>query len=171
MTTLGSKHPAIYKEFLDGNFTVKKTKRAFSYIATDQPHEQNNACVKGYRGAVGLTQNPTALQRWMVSGPEMARLIEEFQTSIEKDELESDRRHHEQTGSTQKTFFNQVNALSSVIEEMGNPFTEESGDLLVLDTRELSDPAVHSTMRTLEKKGQEQYDAFVKERLVTYEKT
>ena len=80
---------------------------------------------------------------------------------------ESVRCHHEQTGSTQKTFFNQVNALSSVIEEMGNLFTEESGDLLVLDTKELSDPAVHSTMRTLEKNVQEQYDTFVKERLVT----
>jgi len=51
---------------------------------------------------------------------------------------------------------------------MGNPFTEESGDLLVLDIRELSDPAVHSTMRTLEKNVQEQYDTFVKERLVTW---
>ena len=59
----------------------------------------------------------------MWSEPEIARLIEEFQTSIEKDELESDRRHHEQTGSTQKIFFDQVNTLSCVIEEMGNPFT------------------------------------------------
>jgi len=53
MTSLGSKYPPIYKEFLDGNFTVKKTKRAFSNIATDQAHEQNNACVKGDKGAIG----------------------------------------------------------------------------------------------------------------------
>ena len=30
---------------------------------------------KGDGGAVGLTENPAALRRWMVSGPEMARLI------------------------------------------------------------------------------------------------
>ena len=86
MVTLAEKHPAVYQEFLHGNFTVNKTGRAFSSIAIDQAHEQNNACVKGDRGAVGLTQNPTALRRWMVSGPEMARLIEEFHTSLEKPE-------------------------------------------------------------------------------------
>lgn len=54
--------------------------------------------------------------------------------------------------------------LSSVIEEMGNPFTDDSNDLLVLDTRDLADPAIIDIMR--EKTGQEQYDTFVTERLV-----
>ena len=35
-------------------------------------------------GAVGLTENPAALRRWMVTGPEMARVIEEFEASTEK---------------------------------------------------------------------------------------
>lgn len=48
----------------------KTVGRAFSI---DQANEQNNACVKGDGGAVGLTQNPAALQQWMVSGPEIAR--------------------------------------------------------------------------------------------------
>lgn len=53
---------------LKGNFTVKKSKHAFSAIAIDHAHEQNNASVKGDGGAVGLTENPSALRRWMVSG-------------------------------------------------------------------------------------------------------
>lgn len=170
MVTLAEKHPEVYQEFLSGSFTVKKTGRAFSSIAIDQAHEQNNASVKGDGGAVGLTQNPTALRRWMVSGPEMARLIEEFQASMERPEKGPDLRHHEQTRSTQMTFFNQLKALSSVIEEMGNPFTEESSDLLVLDTRDIADPAVSDAMRKLEKTGQEQYDTFVTERLVAQER-
>ena len=36
---------------------LKKTRRAFSSIAIDQAHEQNNAAVKGDGGAAGLTQN------------------------------------------------------------------------------------------------------------------
>ena len=44
-------------------------------MAIDQAHEQNNAIVKGSDSAVGLTENPTAFQRWMVSGPEFARLL------------------------------------------------------------------------------------------------
>lgn len=46
----------------------------FSALAIDHAHEQNNASVKGDGGAVGLTENPSALRRWMVSGPEMACL-------------------------------------------------------------------------------------------------
>ena len=56
---------------------VKKSKRAFSDVAIDQAHEQKNASVNGDGGAVGLTENPVPLRRWMVSGPEMARLIQE----------------------------------------------------------------------------------------------
>ena len=132
----------MYQEFLRGNFTVNKTGNAFSNIAIDQAHEQNNACVKGDGGAIGLMQNPAALRRWMVSGPEIARLIEEFRAAMEKPEKKLDCLHHEQTHSMQVTFFNQVKALSNVIEEMGNPFTDESNDLLVLDSRDLADPAV-----------------------------
>jgi hypothetical protein len=62
---------------MKGNFTVNKTTHNFSAIALDHAHEQNNASVKGDGGAVGLTENPTALRRWMVSGPEMARVIGE----------------------------------------------------------------------------------------------
>lgn len=50
----------------------------------DQAHEQNNASVKGDGGALGLTVNPAALHHWMVSGPEMAYLIEEFACSAQK---------------------------------------------------------------------------------------
>ena len=81
MVTLSIKHPNVYEQFMAGNFTVRKTKRAFSAIAIDQAHEQNNASVKGDGGAVGLTENPAALRRWMVSGPEVARAINEFQTT------------------------------------------------------------------------------------------
>ncbi len=46
MVTLAEKHPAVYQEFLHGNFTVNKTGRPFSNIAIDQAHEQHNARVR-----------------------------------------------------------------------------------------------------------------------------
>ena len=69
MVSLREHHPAIYAEFLKGNFAVKKSRHAFSAIAVDQAHEKNNASVKGDGGTVGLTENPAALRHWMVSGP------------------------------------------------------------------------------------------------------
>ena len=153
---------AVYKGFLRGNFTVKKTGCAFSNIALDQAHEQNNASVKDDGGTVGLTQNLQALQRWMVFGPE----IQKFQASMKKPETESDLRHHEQTKSVQVTFFNQVKALSNVIKEMENPFIADSNDLLVLDPEIWLYTLVISSMRNLEQTGQKQYETFVKECLV-----
>ena len=37
--------------------------------------------MKGDGGAVGLIDDPGALRRWMVAGPEIARLIEEFENT------------------------------------------------------------------------------------------
>ena len=61
---------------------VQKSLRAFSSIALDHAHEQANTLVKGDGGAVGLTESPGALLRWMVAGPELARMTQEFEEFI-----------------------------------------------------------------------------------------
>ena len=48
---------------------------------------------------------------------------------------------------------------------MGNPFKEASQDLLVLNSRDIIDPSVVATVRSIQKLGQEQCDKFVVERL------
>lgn len=50
----------------------------------DESHEQNNKCVKGDGGPIGLTESPSALLRWMVAGPEMVRVVGEFLSLLEK---------------------------------------------------------------------------------------
>ena len=47
---------------------------------------------------------------------------------------------------------------------MGNPFLEESNDLLVIDTKYIME-SVAGTVRKVETIGQEQYSKFVDERL------
>ena len=103
---------------------VNKTNRSFSALTVDHAHEQNNKTVKGDGGAIGLTESPTQLMRWMVSGPEMSRIINEFEVSQELLKSMSDdrkHRHHEETRGVQSTFQSQVQSLSNVISEMGNP--------------------------------------------------
>ena len=137
---------------------VKKTAQRFSAIATDQGHEQNNAAVKDDEGAVRLTESPAALKHWRVSGPEMARVIGELEASTDK-RKKLDPRHHEEAKHVQKAFEQDVRSLVSTIEEMGNLFTEDSSDLLTLDSRDIADAAVIDTVRQIEKLGEEQYDA------------
>ena len=169
MESLDKEIPSVASEFRKGNFVVQKSHRAFSSIPIDQAHEQNNKVVKGDGGAIGLTENPSQLLRWMICGPEVSRLINEFQTSEEltkKSQSEGpDLRHHEQMSGVQATFQKQVKALCTTFVEMGNPFLEESEDLLVLDTRDIVDTSVAETVRKIEEPGKTQFKAFVADRL------
>lgn len=168
--TLHERHPDVAIQFAKGGFVVHKTKRPFSAITIDQAHEQNNKVVKGDGGAVGLLQNPKALLRWMVAGPELARLIEEFEVNyLDRGTGKTARtnlKHHEHTVSAQVKFAKEVCALVQVMEYMGNPFMEESDDLLVLDSRDIADPDIVQTVRVIEKTGQEQYEEYMTERVI-----
>ena len=171
MECLETEIPAIVAEFKNGNFVVNKTNRAFSSLPIDQAHEQNNKIVKGDGGAIGLTESSTQLLRWMASGPEMSRIINDIELSQELvrniaiQEEQEDLHHHEQMKGVQNTFRNQVNAVCSTIEEMGNPFADQTGDLFVLDTRDIADSKIDETVRTVEQLGKDQYQQFVTKRL------
>ena len=91
----------------------------------------------------------------MVAGPELVRLTEEFELSIDglHRRITSETRHHEQTRKFQVTFAQNAQSLVEVIEEMGNPFFEDSKDLLRLDTRDMIDPAVASSVSQAENLG------------------
>jgi len=167
MINLSVRHPTVALEFNKGYFTVHKTERVFSSMAIDQAHEQNNAAVKSEGGAIGLMQNTDALRRWMVAGPELVRMTSEFETCIEKvHKKASVLLHHDQTKSTQATFANQVKNLVDIMQEMGNPFMEESKDLLRLDTRDIIDERAASVICQAEELGKEQYNTFVTDRLL-----
>ena len=107
----------------------------------------------------------------MVSRPEMSRIINDFELSqglvrnIAKQEEQEDLRHHEQMKGVQNTFRNQVNAVCSTIEEVGNPFTDQTGDLFVLETCDIADSKVVETVRTVEQLSKDQYQPFVTKRL------
>ncbi len=87
--------------------------------------------VKSEGDAVGTVQSSDALRCWMVAGPQIMRITMEFKTFIEsKRKKLQETHHHEQTKSTQATFAQQIRILTEVIEQMENPFLEESTDLL-----------------------------------------
>ena len=67
MMVLEEQHPDVASEFHKGNFVNHKSRIDFSAMAIDQTHEQNNAVNKGDGGAIGLTEYPAALRRWMVA--------------------------------------------------------------------------------------------------------
>ena len=167
MVNLPTTHPGVYHEFMKGNFAVNKTSNIFSAMAIDQCHEQLNDLIKGDGGAVGLTENPQALERWMIAGPEISRLIQEFENCSQTSRSKKSRMHHKQNPSTQNDFVKDVKSLVATLEEMGNPFLEDSGDLLTIDTKIIKNKEVVQTVFTIETKGKKQYATFVNERITT----
>lgn len=164
LVNLKERHPSVYAEFKQGKFVVQKSRHLFSKISLDQNHEQENEMIKGDGGAVGLTESPAALRRWMVAGPEIARAVKEFESTYGVQKA-NNINHHEQVPFVQKAFAKDVVSMVSAIEEMGNPFSEESTDLFVLDTKEIMPKSVVEGVSTAKAKGESMYDKYVEERL------
>ena len=73
---------SVHEEFIKRKFTAQKTKIKFSKVALNHNQEQMNAKIKGVGGAIGLTENKSYLQRWLICGPEIERILDEFEGSL-----------------------------------------------------------------------------------------
>ena len=147
-----------------GHWVLSKTNNKFSAIPIDQAHEQENALVKGSGGFIGLTENPAAFRRWMLSAPELARLKKEFEEQYIPDTDPDHPRNfqnHEQGYAAQKTFQKQINSLVKTFQKMGNPFLDDFPELVTLDSRNCIDTSVVHALYSLENTGIRQYQDYV----------
>ena len=158
--------PAVHDEFLKGNFVTQKTNHKFSLMPHDQIHEQLNAVVKGDGGVIGLTENDPAMKRWMVAGPEISRIIKEYEDYCNGASMGNSDKHHEQTKSIQTAFRRDVKHTITTFNDMGNPFLEDATDVFSLDTKVIMSPEAVSSMKTAANVGKSQYETFVKEKLL-----
>ena len=69
-------------------------------MAEDQAHEQNNKGVKMDGGAVGILDNESSLIKWVIGGPEIARLVKNFNN----EQHGAMNKHHEDTGAHENKF-------------------------------------------------------------------
>ena len=109
----------------------------------------------------------------MVCGPEIASCINEFESFLpfNLEETSKITSHHEQTSSKQQRFQKHVHSLVDVSEKYGNPFTEESQDLIVLDSWDIAGHHVIETISNIERIGKEQFQAFLSNILILKEES
>ena len=133
MLSLQQTNPLIY----DGCFVVSKSLGTFSSLPIDHAHAQNNKKVKGDGGAIGLTEDSAELTRWMISGPEIARVVEEFETSLRSySDISTDTlKHLDQTASIQCHFVKHVASLVEAIENIETPLLQRVKNSLPLILR------------------------------------
>ncbi|KAE8742640.1 hypothetical protein FOCC_FOCC011820 [Frankliniella occidentalis] len=154
--------PELHIEFSKGNMFFPKTKRRFSCLGFDQVHEQNNALVKGDGGAVGLTEEPDDLRRWMLAGPEVQRILNEFESSSA--DRCTDDLHHEQYAGYQAQIQRKVQDLHKAFLEHRNPFLF-SGELVAIDSHVVVGETGANTLRVCYERGLRQYTDFITQRL------
>lgn len=128
MRSLQNDHTQVANHFENGKVVIKKIHCSFSSIAIDHAHQQNNSALKDDGGAIGLMDDMSKLTRWLVAGPEMARVIGEFKESAgnikRKQSKSPDVKHHIQVKYVPFTFVKQVKSLCETMEEMSNTFEE-----------------------------------------------
>ena len=75
-------------------FKANRTGSFELYIESlEQMHEQLIGSLKSDGVIIGITQNPEALHRFMTAGPELTRIVDEFEQS---NNCTADLKQHEQ---------------------------------------------------------------------------
>ena len=162
-------HPALYSEFKSAKCVVHNSVRRFSGIPIDQAHEQNNKLVKGDGGIIGITGNEGALDRWIMSGPEVSRLLNEFHSSVEDFKNCKDMtKHHEESATTQISFRDVV-SLKDTISHLGNPFLEEGTSLVQLHTGRLYEGMSTKNLNDILENGEKRAQEFISQRINSYD--
>ena len=125
--------------------------------------------MKGVGGAVPILNKGKALLRWMVSEPEVATILSDFEPSFANKKADLHGLHHDEGVSTQhKT---DVLKLTSYWSDRCNPFNEDNGHLINIYDRTVAPPEVYECISNLESLGKKQYQKFVRSVFITKEKS
>jgi len=116
---------------------------------------------------IGLTENPVAMRKFVLSGPEMANMISKFEDASFNTEKKGDpnNNHHNANPAAQKSFSTHKKALQRVMTDWGNPVLEESEDLYNSESKKICPSTCNETVFTIEELGATLYQNFVAERL------
>ena len=163
MMNVRVKHPALYRQFADGFFTIAKPQNTFAMIGFDQTHEQQNKELKMHGGTLNLSDE-CVFTKWAVAGPEIARVITEFEAGMYT-RKNAVLKHHDHSPSVQQTFFAHTKALVIAFQEAGNPFDADSHEVVIIYTREVMPDNVARSIMDAHGEGKTQHADFVEHRL------
>ena len=164
MVLLPTRHPAVYQEFLKGNFVVQRSTHRFSLMAKDQSHEHSNKELQQFGGGLSdLYDHADSIALYMLAAPDTSRMVKEFEHVMSKESFRTS--HHEESPKLQTKFLSDVRRLMEVLRPK-NPFLDEGENLKRIDTRDVMEPEVISSYRNLDPLGEALHDSLVEHRLV-----
>jgi len=109
----------------------------------------------------------SVLLKWMVSGPEISRMVQELELTTDKEHIFNNEihHHHEATKSFQSRFIHHLSAVVESVQQDGNPFCEQ--DLQTADSQQIMMTAsAENSIFEAHKAGQQKFNNFVEDRLI-----
>ena len=153
---LGDTNEKIFQNFMEGRFVVNKSGKAFSCIAEDQAHKQNNKRIEGDGDAVGILYSEEALLKWAISGPPLAKILEQGETK----KLGKNARH-EDTDLYEKTFQEEGSRYLESFKAMANPSREDEECLVNIESKNILRKDVSESVKSANVKGKKQSKEFI----------
>ena len=166
MQKLELTHPEVYKEFAEGNHSISRSGQPFSQVSTDMALEQSiNADSKSSGGVIGISQSPSALERWFLTIHERASITSALKAmfGLQDGEQASQKEAAPRRVRRDEDVKKIISCFSSGL--MTNPFNLDSDALLNIATgvvlpEDVAQTLVHST-----EKGRQQMKTFVEQRI------
>lgn len=101
---------------------------------------------------------------WFVNGPEVARLLEEFEIFLTVDE-EGVLEHHDLSASFAKRFSSEVKIFLGVVNDLCDPFLDWSLYVYFLDTKVVVEQNINAELMAVEDTRKKQLPEFFGTRL------
>ena len=166
MITLKDTHPQAYSELKNGAFAVQRPENSgFSQIAVDHTIEQTvNHDTKTKGGIIGFSLKKGALERWLLTAHERAKICQNLYTmaSIKQ----SDSLHKEDSAARRKRDEDDVQNVIGVIKSWANPL-KNSEDLVGLSSGARVKDEIARDLLQAHSEGEKAAKAFMEERLIS----
>ena len=155
-------------EFQRGNFVVKRSAQEFNQVYPDQAMEWINGTGKKSGGIIGITKTTSALARWTLSYNLKSHLTAAT-FSMFNHSHGSTSLHNEATKSRQERDNVDEMTLFKAFQKFNMFSSYLPASLQSLLTKDLATEEIQESLLSARELGQEQFNAFVEERMITHE--
>ena len=166
MNELQTQSPETWKALKEGDFCVKKTGTPFTNLFVDQTLEQEIRGLKVAGGITGLTQNESALNRFLLTTPELTRIVADFQNLYSSATDTTTTEHYQLAGTiAQRITTNAENIRCGIEEHCGGSACVDQKPLVNLVSMMAIPDVAKNEILNRDEKGQARYEQFVTNRM------
>ncbi|KAK3698753.1 hypothetical protein QZH41_004049 [Actinostola sp. cb2023] len=168
MAQLEQQHPAVHKQFMDGDHAVSRSSQPFAKVWTDMALEQSiNLDSKSKGGIVGISQNPEALQRWFLTSHERAAITTAVKQMCGINDPDRVGTHKEAAPKRVQRDEKDVQKIVTCFKSglMKDPFSEDNDMLSNIATGVVLPAEVAERLVKSREQGLVQLDSFIQQRL------